>query len=163
MPGSINVTKYLDAKDKHGVCVGVWAKQVQPGIVLCKTCVPESKINFSKGKLELLRHSETAKHIKNAKANQQNQPVIASALKGIEEDKETAELTAKAKDLEIALTLCMSRHNIPPTISDCVTNMLKKYVPDSKIIQKMSLGREKARYLTHMESVKNMKKNLYVS
>merc|ERR1712096_415141 len=47
----------------------------------------------------------------------------------------------------IGLAQFLSRHNIAPSLSTCLVNILKKYVTDSEIIEKMTLGREKCRYL----------------
>ena len=46
------------------------------------------------------------------------------------------------------MTTFMSRHSIPPELATCLTTLLKQYIPDSKIIQKMTLSSTKARYLT---------------
>ena len=58
------------------------------------------------------------------------------------------ELKQKAQDLEISLTRFLSKHVIPPTAADCLTQILKKFIDDSEIVKKMTLGQEKARYLT---------------
>ena len=62
MPGAVNLDKYLEEEDKHGVKVGSWAVQVAPGVAECRVCVPSQKIQFKKGKNELTRHSERELH-----------------------------------------------------------------------------------------------------
>ena len=61
---------------------------------------------------------------------------------------ETDALKAKAKDLEIAIVTFLSRHGVSPKQSECLMKIMKKFAPDSEIIKKASLGREKAGYLT---------------
>jgi hypothetical protein len=147
MTRSKNLGIYLQAKDKNCVRIGDWATQVQPGVASCKTCVPHSTINFGKGKKELTNHSETLKHQRSAKIKQSKQPDIEEALSA-GRNSEMEELVRKTRDLEISLTQFLSRHSIPPRIAECLTEILKKYIPDFEIVQKMKLGREKARYLT---------------
>ena len=61
---------------------------------------------------------------------------------------EKDELNKNTKNFEIAFSQCLSRHNISPSAADCVVKIIKKYVTDSEIIKKISLGREKIRYIT---------------
>ena len=145
MPGAAYLTKYVNIRDKNGVRVGDWAKQAEKGYATCTVCVPEKKIKFEKGSLELTRHSEREVHIKNSsKGTSNNNKSIFNFIADKEEDK----IKSQAQDLEIILTTFMSRHSIPPELATCLTTLLKQYIPDSKIIQKMTLSSTKARYLT---------------
>jgi hypothetical protein len=146
MVGCSKLDTHRDVKDKYGRSVSEWAVQGNSGVASCKFC-PNTFINFVKGKKKLIQHSETAKHKKNAKESVSTQMDIRTALgnsEGADEDKE--ELKSKVQDLEIALSLFLSRHNVP-AVASCLTGLLKKYVPDSVIIEKMHLGREKCRYM----------------
>ena len=145
MPGAVNLGKYLEEKDKNGVKVSSWAVQIAPGVAECRVCVPTRRIQFKKGKNELTRHSETEKHrqcLKSKKANDQ------PTLEQFAETEENNKLNQQAGDLEIVLCLYLSRHGIPPSQASDLANLLKKHVPDSKIIEKVKLSDEKARYLT---------------
>lgn len=147
MPGAAYVTKYLDIRDKNGVRVGDWATQPPgtKGYVICQVCVPQKHIKFEKGSLDLLRHSERKSHIDCAVAkNKSSQPTLQSFVNEKKDDK----ILEQARDLEIMLVSFLSRHGIPPTLADCLTGVLKKNIPDSMIVKKMSLGATKARYLT---------------
>ena len=136
----------IEATDKHGVKVGSWARQTGPSLAGCKYC-PGATINFSKGKQQLTAHSETKKHRKNFNAKATTvQPTIGEVFES-SRDEEKEKLRQATQDLEIGLTQCLSRHNIPPANVDCLVKVLKKYIPDSTIVQKMQLGKNKAGYL----------------
>ena len=142
-----NLNPYLDCRDKNGVRIGDWATQVNPGFAACSSCVPSCTVKFEKGKLELTKHSETVKHIRNAKLKMKTQPLIKKALTA-SQDIEKEAFDDQVKDLEIILVHFLSRHHIPPANAECLVNLLRKYIPDSEIVQKLQLGREKARYIT---------------
>ena len=147
MPGASYVTKYLDLRDKNGVRVGDWATQPPgaKGYVICRVCVPEKHIKFTKGSLDLFRHSERNCHIEcAAAAAKSKQKTLSNFITEKAEDK----VLKQARDLEIILVSFLSSHGVPPNISDCLTALMKKYIPDSEIVEKMSLGATKARYLT---------------
>ena len=63
MPAA-NISKFINLKDKNGVCIGEWAKQIEPGVVLCNVCIPKCQVKFVSGKKGLTNHSESAKHVK---------------------------------------------------------------------------------------------------
>ena len=141
MVGSRNVDKYKDISDKNGEKVGRWSIQLGPGVACCKFC-PNTSINFSKGKLALIQHSETKKHLTNSADKVDNQPGIKEALAlTTEEDKE--ETSKKARDLEITLVQMLSRHCVPAVVAECITALMKKYITDSNIVQKIQLGASK--------------------
>ena len=124
--------------------VSDWAKQGGPSKANCSVCV--RTINFRKGVGELFKHSESTIHIRNKSTfpSKSSQPTINSFVDGMETDA----LKAKAKDLEIAIVTFLSRHGVSPKQAECLMKIMKKFAPDSEIIKKASLGREKARYLT---------------
>ena len=127
-----NLVNYLEGVDKNGVKVKDWAVQVAPGKAECKTCGFNKQITFSRGLKDLTRHSETENHIKSSKSKQKNnQPTLAQFTLNQEQDK-TKE---KAKDLEIAVLMFLSRHSIPPNKAECLMKLLKLHVTDSKIIE----------------------------
>jgi hypothetical protein len=78
----------------------------------------------------------------NAKDKVDDQPTIKKAFAASRDD-EKEEFVKKVKELEIALSLFLSRHSVAPTVASCMTQILKKYVPDSEIIKKMQLSHEK--------------------
>ena len=73
-----------------------------------------------------------------------NQPTLEQFAANQEQDK-TKE---KARDLEIAVLMFLSRHSIPPNKAECLMKILKLHVTDSEIIKNVHLSAEKARYVT---------------
>ena len=146
MVGARNLNAYLETKDRNNVKVGDWAVALESGVAGCKVC-PKTSLNFSKGKLKLTQHSESKKHVKNFKNNPKKQPSIKEVIEAAVNDEKQLDLKNKTKNFEIGLAQFLSRHNIAPSLSTCLVNILKKYVTDSEIIEKMTLGREKCRYL----------------
>ena len=139
--------KYLDKRDKNGTKVSDWAIQGQPSKAICSVCVPRRTIDFKKGAGDLFKHSESAVHIQSLQSTvpgRAKQPTLEAFANAKKND----EIKVHAKDLEIALVTFLSRHHIPPPQAECLMKILKKFAPDSDIIQCASLGREKARYLT---------------
>ena len=64
MPAA-NISKFINLKDKNGVCVGEWATQIGAGVVLCNVCIPKCQVKFVNGKKALTNHSESVKPYKN--------------------------------------------------------------------------------------------------
>ena len=62
--------------------------------------------------------------------------------------KEAEDVRSGTRDLEIAIVQTLSRHDVPPEFAECLSAVLKKYIPDSSIVQGMKLGSTKAAYLT---------------
>ena len=142
---AVNLDKYLDKSDQHGVKVSSWAVQIGPSVAECKVCVPARRITFKKGIGDLTRHSETELHRQCMKSNKASeQPTLFQFA----ESKENNKLNQQSSDLEIALCVYLSRHDIPPRKAADLVEILKKYVTDSKIIENVKLSDEKARYLT---------------
>ena len=108
-----NLNAYLEIRDKNGVGVGDWATQASPGLAACSTCVPSCTVKFEKGRLELVKHSETAKHIRNAKLKMKTHSLIKNAFSA-SQDSEKEALDDHVRDLEIILVHYLSRHHIPP-------------------------------------------------
>ena len=141
------LSSYEDKKDKNGVKVSTWAEQVMPGIAVCKTCVPNRRISFKKGKGDLFNHSESDVHVKSIKGDVAKPGGMDLFLEGHRNEVEN-DVKKQANDLEIAVVTFLSRHSVPPGEAECLMKIMKKFAPDSDIIQHVRLGREKARYLT---------------
>lgn len=140
---AVELSTYIDFKDKHDERVGDWAVQVKPGMVRCQVC-PSAVFSFSKGKEPLIRHSENQKHRDHLTSARKNDLVkIADALGQVRTDAEVAQ----CQELEIALGIFFARHCIPHSTADCLMETLKAKIPDSRIVQRAKLGREKLRYL----------------
>ena len=138
------LSSYADKKDKNGVIVSSWAVQLMPGVAMCKSCVPNRKISFKKGKGDLFSHSESEIHVRSIKEEVAKRGRMDQYLEGDKND----DLKKQSKDLEIAIVAFLSRHSVPPGDAECLIKILKRFAPDSDIIQNVTLGREKARYLT---------------
>ena len=135
------LVNYLDKKDKYGVRVGEWAKQVEKGFVSCQVCANSSKFGMSRGLRELTRHSENQKH-RAAFAASKKSPQSTLADHNFTRDDPTA---AAAKEFEIDLVAVMAHHGVPSAIFDCLTATIKKHITDSNIVKEVKLSREKAR------------------
>ena len=146
MPGgSINLSKYLDVKDKFNVSVSEWAEEASPGHFRCKVCVPSKVLSFAKGKKDLTQHSESEKHRKNAGGNVNKQVKLTDCF----EPKVGDEIQSKAQEFEIVLLASLASHGIHTSYVDCLVEILKKYAPDSDIIKKVALHKSKASYVVN--------------
>lgn len=146
MVGCSYINKYLDERDANNVRIGDWAEQGgQKGVAICKVCVPRRTISFkSHGAKDLIKHSMSDLHKNCAKAAKSQQASLTNFFQNDEHDK----LQKEIKSLEIALLSFMGRHGIPTTLSDCLNCLLKKHITDSKIVEGLTLGARKARYVT---------------
>ena len=137
MPGCSYLTKFIDERDANQVRIGDWAEQGAKGLATCKVCVPRRTINFkSHGAKDLKAHSMSEFHKNCAKAAKAQQVSLTDFFPNEEHDK----LQKEIKSLEIALLCFEARHGVPPAQSGCLTGLLKKYIPDSKIVEGMTLG-----------------------
>ena len=142
-----NLKNYENETDKNGVKISEWAIQTSPGFFKCKYCIPSKILSFEKGKQELIKHAEREKHIKSyseAMKSKTHQPTIQGLFA-----KEGDEIKKQVSDLEIALALIFSRHNIQFKFINCLVDILKKYIPDSEIIKQVKLGETKMSYLVN--------------
>ena len=144
---NINLKTLENEKDKHGVRIGDWATQASPGYAQCQVCVPAKVLSFAKGKKDLTQHSEGAKHRKAWLDNKSNNNLSQPSLTSFMNSKSSDNVQQKARDLENALCLMISRHGFQHTIVDCLVDILKTYVTDSEIIKKVRLGKDKAGYI----------------
>ena len=148
MVGVSNLDKYLDDKDKNGRRIGDWASQAGKGKAKCSKC--DDVVNFNASRKMLFQHSETSKHVKNAgdKNSAAKQRSIAELFGDQQYATEEEEDTKKqAELLEIKLVSALYRHQITPHFLDCLVPILKDSLPSSDIVQKLSLSREKGRYV----------------
>ena len=135
-----NVSQYFNEKDKYSEKVSSWAEQTAPGHFRCKVCMPFKVLSFKKGRFELFKHSESTKHRKNLTDSEVlTQPTIGDLFSS---KKNEDEISEKALNLEIALSMVISRHGIPFQFFDCITEILKSNITNSEIVDKMSLGRD---------------------
>ena len=135
----------MDVEDKHHVKVREWAEKVSPGYYKCSVCLPQKTLSFAQGKLDLLKHSQSERHRKawESQDNQKRQSRIDDMLKS----KESDSIQSKANDLETALCVLFAKHDIPFKFIECLDPLLKKYVPDSEIISKMRMAKDKVSYI----------------
>ena len=125
-----DITEYLDVEDKFRVKIREWAEQDSPGHFKCNVCPKPTK------------HRKAWVSLDNSK----RQATIEDTFKS--KDSENDEISTKANELEIALCALFAKHDIPFAFIECLDPLLKKYVPDSKIISKMSMGKDKVSYIT---------------
>ena len=145
---SANLDQYLSEPDRNGGFISDWAVQSSKGVAECSICskpLQPCHVSFKKGKLDLLRHSESKKHKERSKMKKiNNQPTLGDFLQVKDKDK----VTNDTQELEISLIQFLSNHNIPPRNAECLVTILKEKIPDSEIVKKVQLSREKARYVT---------------
>ena len=142
---NVNISTVAKEKDKFGVKIGDWAEQAGPGQFKCKICLPAKILSFGKGKKDLTQHSETARHRKQflSSNNNASQPSIVDLVHSQKHD----ETKQKARDLENAICMMLSRHGYQHTMVDCLIEILQKFITDSEIVKKVKLGRTKAGYV----------------
>ena len=147
MVGVANLSKYLDSRDKNGNRVGDWATAAGKSQASCRFC--NIVISFKKGKMNLLQHSESKKHLKSrGEGTAEAQRSVADLFNAQEDvNKEAEDIKEKARKLEILIVASLARHQISLDFVECLTPLLKQSLPDCEIVQKMTLSREKARYL----------------
>ena len=146
--GVVNLSQYLDEKDEKGVRVGDWATQHSPGFFICKYCTPQKPLSFKEGKPALVKHSQSKKHIANAKASNDSTKHQATMEQMFQKTKDD-DLAQKVLDFEIVLVMLLARHGVQTWIIDCIIEVLKKYITDSEIVKKMKVKRTKASYLVN--------------
>ena len=127
-----NLGKWVHEKDGNEDKIGDWCEQAGPGLFNCKWCNLH-KGSFKNGKVELLKHARTTKHKNNKpSASAPPQPTLPGMLKDKDEDSKL-----KADNLAIALTAFFGRHDVPADNADCLTDILKRHIDDSKIVEKL--------------------------
>ena len=152
MTGAKYVEAYAGVEDKNGVKVKDWAIQAEPGFVRCSAC-PGVKLTMLKGKGSLTQRSESGKHKGNVgdkkKATQLTVAVLFETSRKSGDADERRELENQISDLEIALVMWLLRHGVPFSSGgvDCLTEILKARIKDSKIVQGLKLSRKKASYI----------------
>ena len=150
----VNLDRYLSLPDqnkKKPGLIGDWAVQVARGVVKCTICsVPfnECTVTFKKGELDLQRHSKTDKHQNRSLLPRKDS--LQPKLNDLIQNKAVDKAKEEAKELEIGLVSFFANHNIPNSshTAECLVSLMKEKIPDSEIVQKVQLSREKARYLT---------------
>ena len=142
-----NLEIYKDVSDKNGVKVGSWAIQKDSGLASCKLC-PLATINFSRGKVNLTQHSEGKKHKLATESNQRGegsrQPDIREALGEAQDD----DIKIKAREFENHMVQACARHDVPPGVVECLTEVVKRHITDSEIVKRVKLCRTKVSYVT---------------
>jgi hypothetical protein len=89
----------------------------------------------------LKKHKSTILHVKNSKAANSSNKNIFSKFVGNNKPTKEEELVKKT---EIEICGFLAEHNIPFRVIDHLEAAMKKWFPDSKICQKVSLKRTKA-------------------
>ena len=144
MGGCTNLIKYAKQKDVNGDTIGDWAIQVGKGLFQCKYCGRSKTLSFKQGECELQKHAKTDKHKANKVSYEASyQPTLLDMLN----NNEASEVNEKVASLEAAIAMFLARHDIPFSMADCLSELLKKYVTDSEIVSKLQLGSKKASYV----------------
>ena len=139
-----NLGKWVDDKDDNKDRIGDWCEQAGPGLFNCTWCNTFKK-SFKNGKCELIKHANSAKHKSNRpSASALPQPTLPGMFN---KDKDEDDTKLQAENLAIALTLFFGRHDFPFEIAGCITEILKTYINDSKIVEQLTLGKDKMKYI----------------
>lgn len=104
----------------------------------CKYC----NITIHNHKLHLQRHEKTEKHQKLI-AGLKNSTPIENIF---HENTREGTMTKRA---EIKVAAFLAAHNLPFMLSDSLVPLIANICPDSKIAQKMSMGRTKTTAIVH--------------
>ena len=124
MVGVANLSKYLDSRDKNGNRVGDWATAAGKSQASCRFC--NIVISFKKGKMNLLQHSESKKHLKSrGEGTAEAQRSVADLFNAQEDVKEAEDIKEKARKLEILIVASLARHQISLDFVECLTPLLK--------------------------------------
>ena len=138
--------KYWGKTDKFGCKVSEWAEETsKAGRAKCKYCV-NCEIIYKKGCGPLITHSESSKHRNNVPSKaSSSENVQISIEKAFNLDKANEE-KAKSEELGISLNRWASRHNVPFSSLECLSDILKKY-SDDKVVQLLKLSKTKCEYV----------------
>lgn len=90
------------------------------------------------GKSELLKHSNGKKHLQKVKSVAQNSNITSFFHPVCTRDE-----SRQVQDFELRLSAFFAEHNVAFQVVDHLVPLLKEIIPDSKILQKVSLGRHK--------------------
>lgn len=113
-----------------------WLKEDSADPFSCSCIACNCKLRC--GKSELQRHCRSKKHIEKVKLVVRNTNVedYFKPLKTSNEERKTQEC-------ELRLSTFFAEHNVALQVVDHLIPLLKQLVPDSQIIQKIELGRQK--------------------
>ena len=158
------ISKYANQTDANGDQIGKWAVDVGNSKAKCKAC-GEKEFSYLFGKSAFTQHSATKNHKANMKKldTKKQQVNLKEMLIG---DAAQQLVEKKAKLFEIDITRRMDSHKISFSFMPCLIDCLQTHLgEESKIINKVELGRTKASYLakngiakTHLdETIKKIK------
>lgn len=113
-----------------------WLKEVPQNPYSCRCVAYDCQLTY--GKSELQKHSKGKKHLQKVKLSSSNTN-MHSFFKPIVTRNEDRQV----QDFEIRLSAFFAEHNVALQIIDHFVPLLQEIIPDSKIIQKVALGRKK--------------------
>ena len=139
-------------------------------IFRCKYCRTEIKFENA-GVTKLHQHSEGKKHRERVKPDDRLQQTLSGFVHQFSaEAKEEIKNTEAVRKFEIAMARAFSRHQMSPVHLGCVVDVLKKYLPDSEILKKVSLCKLKGSYTIsaiaktyHQETIQLIKESDAIS
>ena len=148
---------WLSQTDSNGQRIGEWCNKASDGYSgICKFCKTQIKCD-NKGKMNLLQHSSSKKHVQAVKLSidtkqaklfakssempkQSQQPTTSQGLGLIFHRDETL----KAEILWLTKTAC---GNFSLRSTDKIGDLFREMFPDSKIVANFSLSRTSASYM----------------
>lgn len=115
-----------------------WLQAIPSDSYSCR-CV-SCDCSLTCGKSELIKHSKGKKHVQKLKLISKNKN-LTEFFKPITKKSEGED--REVQNFEIRLSAFFAEHNVALQIVDHLVPLLQQIVPDSKIIQKAVLGRQK--------------------
>lgn len=131
-----------------------WLRKVpnNPHKASCSVCNCELSAEIT----ALKRHNTSQSHIKKFKTIPTSQKTLLQFTTKVGDDG----LEKRTQKAEIKVTEFFVEHNIPFSVADHMTPLMKKCFPDSKIAQKFVLGRTKATNIVKNVIAKTQKEDL---
>ena len=123
--------------DKNGDVIGDWCSSTNdPHIAKCMVC--PASINVANGKIQLLKHSASSKHVTSRKFRKTQPSVnVVSGSNSLED---------KVLTSELRWAMFTAENNLSVNLSSGTKPLFKEMFEDSKVAESYSCGRSKTSY-----------------
>lgn len=134
--------RWLEIIDGNEDRIGSWCSSEGDGKALCSWC--KWTISVQSGKTNLISHSQSSSHVSNSKSQKSTSKITLTFGKQSQGSSSSLDL---AKIAEIRVATRMVIHNYSFESNNDLVGDLKAILPDSKIVDRMTLGADKLTYL----------------
>ncbi|XP_060583200.1 uncharacterized protein LOC132739501 isoform X2 [Ruditapes philippinarum] len=148
--------EWQEERDVQGLKFGEWLRKIEvPGMAFCDVC--GKTINYkSSGKKAFRVHADDAKHKANHRTVKSNQ-VLPGSSKAKPETESMQNRVAKQRAITAAF---ISEHCLPFTIAEDLINFAKRLSQDKPALDKTTLSKSSATYITTHGVAKSFKDEL---